>query len=274
MNKIIIILLAVVSLFCNCSKQRNDSPCDCIKKENRKKKPDKKDKVFPTGKLIITEGRCFPDVVDKYLYPVKYPSEQWYQMTEEERMDACQLPDDVLKSISTLGLIQSFVDLPYDISDMVFYFYNTTTYHQLTYSLIFKHFNSIEELLTREDAAKSLILYLSATKLDCLESFIDIERREFINRLLGFEYLFTKLEILDMLSHRDKVNAVGLLLAIYKQWKSLGYRGSSIVPVLAYIMYDDILPCVDEEVINSAVRENYSEEKYSEVVAYAECFIK
>ncbi|MDR2117956.1 MAG: hypothetical protein LBP25_00260 [Tannerellaceae bacterium] len=48
---------------------------------------------------------CFPAVEDKYTYPVTPGSEEW--QTANDVYSLCQLPDSVLKSISTPGLIDA-----------------------------------------------------------------------------------------------------------------------------------------------------------------------
>ena len=116
MKKIIIILVAVL-LFCQCSTMKEESStmkeengfCECIRKETGNEEIGNDENVFLKGELIITEGSCFPEVADKYLYIIN-GHEPWWN--EENPWYANQLPDDVLKSISTMGLIRSFIDMP------------------------------------------------------------------------------------------------------------------------------------------------------------------
>ena len=126
------------------------------------------------GELIITEGDCFPGVVDAYSYPIKIWTEEWYNMLPDEKMNACQLPDDVLKSISSLGLIRSFIDTPHTL--IILEISASSISPIVKYRSMFSRLNGVKELLTRKDAAKSLMTYYAATSLDCYKSgFISLD---------------------------------------------------------------------------------------------------
>ena len=279
MKKIIIILVAVL-LFCQCSTMKVENGfCDCIKKETGNKEIGKEENLYPTGELIITEGSCFPEVADKYQYPV-YEFVDWNRMLDEERWEKRQLPDDVLKSISTLGLIRSFIDVQWDFDIMISL--SSCACYRHNYYAVYEFLNSVQELLTREDAAKSLIIYHAATKLDCYESrdLFNTDdwrspERDLFYRLKALEYLFTKPEILDRLSHQDKVGLVKSFLSKHKQWQSREINNYSMIPVLATIMGDDMIPCFDEISLNDIrINEDYSEKYLNDVIAFAECFIR
>jgi len=218
--------------------------------------------------IWISEGNCFPDVADKYSYPIKNEIETWKKMTDDKRMNACQLPDDVLKSISTLGLIRSFLDVPYPFS--LLQGYSSMNPFYASWSVIYA-FNSSIELLTRKDAVKSLITYYAAITLDCCE------QTEFLYRLRTFECLFATPEILDAMNHDDKVEAVKLLLTRYKQWIDLGYVDTAlninILSVMVCIMYDDMIPYFDQKSLESIKEGSYIKSMVDDIITFAENFI-
>lgn len=68
MNKIRV-TLAVISLACflsGCSdRKENELPEEEIKS---------------TGEMFLKEGDCYPDVLDRYVYPLKYKSDEWNEL--------------------------------------------------------------------------------------------------------------------------------------------------------------------------------------------------
>ena len=292
MNKIIVIVtvISLSCLFCQCTKHAGS------REEN----------IFPTGEMIITEGDCFPDVADKYVYPIKYGTDEWYMLfpDAEKFIKEWQLPDDVLKSISTLGLICSFIDVPYLI--MEGYQYSSDSSPLRTSYRIYSQFNSVQELLIRKDAAKALISYYAATKLDCYELFSDCynsytdcyelicggyeddcfellgdcfnilndcrEQREFSYRLCALEYLFTMPEILGSLSHIDKQEAVKLLLANSREYNPDCIRDGNLT-VMVWIMYDEMVPYFDKKSLDYIKYESIIGSLAGDIISFAESFI-
>jgi len=270
MNKIIIILVAVL-LFSQCSTTKVENGfCNCTSSGT-----DNVENEFHSEELIITEGRCFPEVTDMYTYPV-YEFVEWHGLPDEEKWEKRQLPDEVLASISTMGLIRSFIDMKWDFAEMISLSANEG--HRLNYYAVYDFLNSVQELFTRKDAVKSLIVYYSAIKLDCYESIDDdwqSPERDLFYRLKALEYLFTKPEILDRLSRQDKVDIVKSFLFKHKQWQSRNVDNYSMIPALAIIMGDEMLSCFDEICLDEIrITERYSEQYLNDVIAFAECFVK
>ena len=265
MNRIIHIL-AVISLsclFCQCSKKTGNV-------EEYSAEP-------PEGELIIIEGCCFPDVVDAYDYPVKNGSEEWKTMTADKKDNACQLPDDVLKKTSTLGLIRSFLDIPNSFVLIVLNSSDASPYRNYN-RLFYSWYNSAQELLTRKDAVKSLIDFYSATTFDCLESLSEegelfSEVAEFYIRLKALEFMFASPEILDRLVQKDKVEIVKLLLDMYKQKKNMGIANYSVLSVMIWIMYDDMLSSFSQSSLDSIKHGEIIDYLVDSIIAFAESFI-
>lgn len=258
MKKIYITLIGVIFsfLFCQCSKKEVEiEPAE--------------------GELIIIEGCCYPEVSDMYSFPIKYETEEWYKLDIDERLGVCQLPDNVLKSISTLGLIRSFIDLPH--SFYFTYLTSSTWKRTETAKRLFKLFNCVQELLNRKDNAKSLIAFYAAIKLDCVESLYSNgdNDREFEYRLITLQCLFTMPEILNKLSREDKKTVVESLLANYRQWNQWGSTMiHPLLSIMTWLMYDDMLPFFDEDLlifIKQVVL--VPDDTCDEIIAFAEKFI-
>ena len=98
------------------------------------------------------EHSCYiAHVPDAYDYPIKPGTPEWEQLNSSDEMDSVlQIPEDVLHSISTEGLIETVLNYPrwgdlYFLED-----------YQFGFDVIKENFNGIQELLKRSDAATKL----------------------------------------------------------------------------------------------------------------------
>ena len=168
--------------------------------------------------LTISPGACLPEVSDRYVYPVLPGSEEWITNANMGvRLSYCQLPENILKSISTSGLIDALMRNPlFDYRLM-----GSADIPFVTWQKTYNDFNSAKELFQREDAGNALVTYYKLICDDCIESaefflpWIPIELQElrFSRYLNGLDVLFTQQEILDKLKHTKKKEAVAAIFA-------------------------------------------------------------
>jgi len=252
-NKIFIILLLCV--FCQCTK--SDRPT--IIGEN-----------LEFG-LTLYSDACFPEVNDKYEYPVVPGMEEWNNLDydiETPWEKFCQLPDSVLKTISTAGLIDALIYAPLFTGFSMISSDGTA----LKWHRHYGAFNSAKELFQRENADDALVAYYELVRLNCIKSSSkDTERME------GLEMLFTKQQILDKMGHESKKQAIVALLANYKKFPDDLNR---IFP-MAFIMYaDKYEPIVkysqdNEKEFNCILNGYfYSFDQADLITSYAENYIK
>jgi hypothetical protein len=79
--------------------------------------------IFIFNVLLMNSLVAFgqTDVKDAYEFPIKPGTEEWKQLEPATiRIAALQIPDAVLASISTEGLLETCLHFPY-LSDIVFY---------------------------------------------------------------------------------------------------------------------------------------------------------
>lgn len=115
---------------------------------------------------------------DVYNYPVYPGTEEWAEIESGPEMrEACQVPADTVKRLSTQALIQALWEHPVALIGMIdFAPFN----YQHTFNLEFPHLNAYNELCTRPDAAASLV-----------------ERLKTVNPVLSpFAHCFDLIEIL------------------------------------------------------------------------------
>ena len=205
------LFLFVLIVFCRCT---NDMPTAYIGEDN----------------FTIISDNCFPVVNDKYIYPIVPGMIEWQELNStEDAYRLCQLPDEVLKSISTQGLIDALIHAPLFTGFSVI----SSNASALKWHAHYQNFNSAIELYKRNDAGNALIAYY---QLVCFDCFVDtsVETYREYERMLGLEILFTKQEILDSMTHEKKKEAVKALLTNYEQFDNW----HSLIP-LAHIMLAD-----------------------------------
>ncbi len=205
MNKLMVLLFL---FFCNCSDVEN---------------------------MAELSDTCFPNVDDRYEYPVIPGTEEWSQLSStDEAFQVCQLPDNVLKSISTTGLIDALVHSPLFTG----YYLLSSSPPIETWYRHYSRFNSTQELFNRENLGEALVSYYKAIDLDCIESTDrdeDYSLTGEYERLMGLEFLFTNQEILVKTGHQKKQELVEAFLTKHEQNKE---HWTVIVPI-AWVMLDD-----------------------------------
>lgn len=148
-------------------------------------------------------------------YPIKPGSEQWASFTTSAEMrDACQIPEDILKHLSTKDLAEICMNYP------LFVDYAFTNKQESFYSLLKERFNGMRELLNRENGAVELLnIYLDFV----ITSPLLKNKREKINNeyplmRLGFiELLLSNDSIVSKLSAENLSKLKGQSLFIYEQ---------------------------------------------------------
>ena len=192
--------------------------------------------------LILKPDVCLPDVEDKYVYP-DYEV-LGHLTTEEEILAALQLPDDILNSISTFGLIRSILDFPW--LWISYYASSNNSPIDRCYNA-FSMYNCVPELEKRADNADALAAYYSAVSLNCFKSMSAEEQLCFSVQLTALEVLFIKPDILNKFDSAEKHKVVALMLQKYKEFNKLDARkGIGAIFSMAYIMYDDQYPPIVE----------------------------
>ena len=213
-NKWIILLLLI---FCRCTNEIS------IIEENE-------------DNFSISRGDCFPIVSDRYIYPIVPGMIEWQQLESiDDTYKHCQLPDSVLKNISTPGLIDALIHAP-----MFTDFYTlSNSASALKWQAHYQNFNSATDLFMRKDAGNALVAYYKLVNFDCFINTSVGTYREY-ERMMGLEILFTKQEILDNMEHEKKKEGIAALLANYEQY---GYW-HSLFPMAHIMLADKYAPIV------------------------------
>ena len=211
MNKLLILSIPLLFLFCRCA-------------DNLSPGPD-------------TPGSDYlPGVTDAYVYPADAVATA---ASEAELRAAYQLPADVLNSISTAGLIRSFLDYP-----MLWLIYSASSDSSPIRNsyLVYANCNSIEELDRRHDRADALWTYYK--KVNPGSFGRDDLPFEAAYQLTTLHVLFTREKILSEYNRKTRKEIVALMLQHCRQNNTSQLFGTP--EVIACIMYDDAFaPAVD-----------------------------
>lgn len=93
------------------------------------------------------------NIITSYAYeypPIKRSSEEWKQLSPEEKHAICQIPDDILATMPTEDLIRAYLNYPY-IAIMAAY-----DNWMAGFNRVYRDFNGLRELLKRDDNAQKL----------------------------------------------------------------------------------------------------------------------
>ena len=218
-------IILVLLVFCRCA---NDMPI--VENDTSVVKNDPPI-VDSEDNPAIFSGACFPEVSDKYVYPVVPGMKEWQQLKSmDDAYQLCQLPDDILKSISTQGLIDALIRTPlFTGLDLI-----SSNSSVLKWYAHYDQLNSARELFQREDAGAALVAYYKLVDCDCLVNLSGVGTYLEYERMMGLEILFTKQEILATMGHDKKKEAVTALLANYEQYDSW-----HVLVSMAHIMLAD-----------------------------------
>ena len=145
-------------------------------------------KIFLLLNIVLLNGLfTFGQTVikDEYEFPIKQGTKEWEQFEKiEDRIAALQIPDVVLKKLSTESLLETCLKFPY-LTDIFFY-----DNYQLGFEALMNEFNGFQELIKRSDLINVLIKKSQNFKEDVrsirLQNDIEIGRFSFRHFVLGF----------------------------------------------------------------------------------------
>jgi len=133
---------------------------------------------------------------DAYDYPIKPGTDGWRAFTShDEMLEACQIPEDILKNMSTKALVKTVLEYPL-LGDI--HAYNSI---QQGFEAVASRFNGLSELLNRKDAGTELLaIYSKMNPQDIGENWGDIQKGAYTFSIANVEILLAQNKILDNLT--------------------------------------------------------------------------
>ena len=136
---------------------------------------------------------------DAYDYPVKPGTEAWKALkTHDEMIQVSQVPEEILKKMSTSGLVETVLNYPLYRDRIAF---NTI---QQGFDAVAAHSNSLQALFNRQDAGRELLIrYQSMDPTIIEKSWTSGQRTEHLGQFLDIEVLMAQPEILVELTNEE-----------------------------------------------------------------------
>jgi len=143
---------------------------------------------------------------DAYEYPVKPGTKEWAELkSHHEMVSACIIPENVLKTISTDGLIQTCLNYPL-FGDILFY-----DDLQRGFDAIVKEFNGFQELIRKEDAGiKIFEVYKTFEDAPFIETLTLNEKSNYVTKLILIETLLAQESLYSKLKSDERVALIKL----------------------------------------------------------------
>lgn len=165
---------------------------------------------------------CFSQEKIQWTYPIVPGTEAWYNLSNhQEKVNVCQIPEDILRTLGTQQLVELCLDYPL-LMDI--YAFNKMS---AGFDAFYSNFNGIRELVKRKDAVEKL----SALYLSRMEEQKSILNNSVIPLIAKGEYKFnmSTIEIFmgcpqmqSNLSEKQQKEVLSLLMKGYeKKYESL-----------------------------------------------------
>jgi len=167
-----------------------------------------------------------PDIIDEYIYPVRPGTEAWSNLrTETERFNAMQLPDSILQSISTWGLIRTCFNLP------AYGYWGAFDDYSGAVNGLFARFNGFTELFSREDLIGKLLFTYRHLDFNELDNPIKYSWAELI---IGSD------KFISFLDKKQRIYLVSVALYKYKlECKNPEISMQSAIYIMGNVMFND-----------------------------------
>ena len=143
-----------------------------------------------------------------YKYPITKESDEWQNFsTKAERLEACQIPEDILSDISTSDLVDTVLNYP--LLGTSFFCFDS---EEAAYKGLYEDFNGLRELLLRNDATEAIL-----DKYKNMETFDDEEIENISSETFLKPYLTEFLLICDKLHNNFSTEEEAKVMEIIRK---------------------------------------------------------
>jgi hypothetical protein len=158
--------------------------------------------------LWIVSVSASAQLSDKpYTYPIRPGSELWKELTTSKQMDdVCVVPDDIILTLSTKGLLLTCLDYP----RLIDVFCSNSL--QAGFDFQVNHFNGLKELYSREDIYKTILEYYAEIDIQKCFMRLDSEYPDFFQVAL-LELMLAQDEAIKSYDENEKSDLLYLSIA-------------------------------------------------------------
>jgi len=171
-----------------------------------------------------------PNIKGSYEYPVRTSSAEWKSLKDRsERVEVCQIPNTILKKLTTKQLLETCLHYPFMVDILAF---NDV---QMGFTKVASEFNGLQEFLRRKDNARALLdCYSKINPNSIHDSSLGREKGFFLLKMTYIEILLSQEEVLTNFSDVTKIIALEELVSKYEEKKAISYyKGNFFSSVLA-----------------------------------------
>lgn len=140
-----------------------------------------------------TDQRQSAERNDAYIFPIRPGTDQWKKIvSSDEQLEACQIPESILKDISTKGLVETVINYP------LLMHYKVYSTPEGGIEAVITQFNGFSELQGRDDSSIALLnLYKEinpsrSEELTSAEKCYEAYQIEFIETLLSRDIIISR----------------------------------------------------------------------------------
>lgn len=144
-------------------------------------------------------------------FPVKPGSKEWKTFaTGQEMVKACQIPESILKKISTRALVEICLNYP------LFFEYTSCNNERIGIDEIIKNFNGLYESTLRNDGVKELINLYREMPVDTIP-FLRTKAKDISYKLMYMELLLSNNRFIKKAKKIDFENMKSAFLDKYER---------------------------------------------------------
>ncbi len=149
---------------------------------------------------------------DIYNYPISPGTDEWKALKDHgDMITACQIPENILKNISTAGLIETVLNYPLMVDRLA---YNNP---QEGFNQVASQFNGLHTLLDRRDAGRELLAkYRALDPTDIKNIQTQKETELFLFRFQNTEIILSQYSVISNLSKSELQTLVSDALIKYE----------------------------------------------------------
>lgn len=197
--------------------------------------------------FIISVLSCFILItgqvkIKSYDYPVKPGTDKWKSFnTHKEMVDACQIPENILISMTNDELLENCLEYPM--------FFDIWAFNSLQegFEAMKSKFNGLQELFKRDKIYRTLI-----KKYKTLNPKFDTKNKNLLEigtytlEFTKLEIILSQKEILNQIPDTEKKELISLIYSKFNEKKSLSefYRGATLEPI-CYLLFKMVEPAIN-----------------------------
>ena len=134
-----------------------------------------------------------------YDYPIRPGTEEWKALYSfNDMLEACQIPENVLESMSTSALVETVLDYP------LLSVYTAHNDWQQGFDMLVSNFNGLKELFNRRDAGSELLDKYIAIDPEIVElKWGDFEKCAFLVSMYDLQMILSQQSVLEQLSEHQ-----------------------------------------------------------------------